>query len=103
MDEESEESEGSLDKSLSLDGDLSDASFEREDATPTEEKKDGEQKTEELMEKEDRLRDATDLLQTSLRKLDKSLEFLMSQASISDQSKGRRVKQISFVEPAEVK
>ena len=102
MDEESEESEGSLDKSLSLDGDLSDGSFEREDATPTEEK-DGEQKTEKLMETEDRLRDATDLLQTSLRKLDKSLEFLMSQASISDQSKGRRVKQISFVEPAEVK
>ena len=85
IDDVDEESEASLDKSLSL----SDVSLEREDATPT----------------EDKLKDATDLLATSLQKLDKSLEFLMSQANISDQSKGRqrdRVKQISFVEPAEV-
>ena len=83
--EEEEESEASLDKSLSL----SDESLEVEDATPT----------------EDKLKDATDLLATSLQKLDQSLEFLMSQADISDQSKGRqrhRVKQISFVEPAKV-
>ena len=89
IDDVDEESEASLDKSLSLDGGVSDESLERDDATP----------------KEDKLKDATDLLATSLQKLDKSLEFLMSQANISDQTKGRqrdRVKQISFVEPAEV-
>lgn len=89
IDDVDEESEASLDKSLSLEEGLSDESLERDDATPTEEK----------------LKNATDLLATSLQKLDKSLEFLMSQANISDQSKGRqrdKVKQISFVEPAEV-
>ena len=92
IDDIDEETDASLDKSVSFEGDLSDHSSENDETTPT--------------KVEEKQITASKALQTSLKQLDKSLEYLMHQVDLADKDQEPKYnkeqgKHIIFVDPVE--